>query len=660
MNNSSNANSKLSARWLCIAIKRTCKIPTLVAAALLSIGPVANADIGATHRSLVSEFASFNTPGVLDGRVEAIAIDGDKVFVGGSFTQIHDPLSDEIIDQPYLFAYSKSSGDIIRDFDPVLNNDVFALETTGDGTGVFAGGVFNTINGESNRRGIVKLNDNGDRVSGFGARANALVKSLVRLGNTLYLGGNFSAIRNTPVENLAAIDTTTGAVLPDINLNFDGAFSTTITNGVQGVDDIDITTDGRLMVIAGNFNTIDGLSRSRLAVIELDGQAAVSSWNTDIFDVQCAARLFPQYIRGIDIAPDNSYFITGTTGARSGLDPACDTVLRFELDNLSDTDAQPTWINFSGGDTFYDVVSTEHAIYVGGHFRWLNNATSADASSAGPGSTERRGLAAIDPLNGLTLRDWRSDRNPRGLGTFALIAEDEGLYIGDDTDFLNGSRHEKLKFLPITNNRIARPDAPSLPTSIITNNGTGVSGLNGSAFNGSTVGAPTQLSDSEFGSGTAAMIVGGRLFYANTNGQLRVRSLSENTLGPMSFVDLFGLTEEHWALSQLGGMFFDYEWSRVYYTIQGDSRLFYRAFSPDGTYFGNDIGVAEQPGDIVWADVTGMDIINSFLYFTRTDGNLYRAEVDGTAVIRGTTELVSGPAIDGRTWNNNLLAFLGD
>ena len=145
MNNSSNANSKLSARWLCIAIKRTCKIPTLVAAALLSIGPVANADIGATHRSLVSEFASFNTPGVLDGRVEAIAIDGDKVFVGGSFTQIHDPLSDEIIDQPYLFAYSKSSGDIIRDFDPVLNNDVFALETTGDGTGVFAGGVLQAV-----------------------------------------------------------------------------------------------------------------------------------------------------------------------------------------------------------------------------------------------------------------------------------------------------------------------------------------------------------------------------------------------------------------------------------------------------------------------------------------------------------------------------------
>ena len=141
----------------------------LLATALLPLGNSAQADIGATHTTIVSEFASFNTPGVVDGRVEAIAVDGDTVFVGGTFTQIQEPLSDEIIDQPYSFAYSKSTGNIIREFDPVLNNVVLALETTGEGTGVFAGGVFNIINGESNRRGIVKIDDNGDRVSGFGA-----------------------------------------------------------------------------------------------------------------------------------------------------------------------------------------------------------------------------------------------------------------------------------------------------------------------------------------------------------------------------------------------------------------------------------------------------------------------------------------------------------
>jgi len=633
---------------------------TWLAISVFSIGQVAQADIGATHTSMVSEFASFNTPGVVDGRVEAIAIDGDTVFVGGTFTQIHDPLSNEIVDQPYLFAYSKSSGDIIRDFDPILNNVVLALETTGDGTGVFAGGVFNVINGESNRRGIVKIDDNGDRVAGFGARADALVKTLVRFEDTLYLGGNFASISGTPVEHLAAIDTTTGAVDPNLNFDFDGRIFTHVTpNAVQSVEDIDITSDGQLMVIIGNFQSIDSISRTRLAVIELDGQASVSTWNTDVYDVQCPVLRLPQYIRGVDIAPDDSYFVVGSQGFRRRAEPACDTTVRFDFNDLTDTDVQPTWVNYTGGDSVYEVVATDHAIYIGGHFEFVTNDLGG-GNHRGPGGQPRRGLAALDPLNGLTLLDWRSDRNPRGVGVFAMIAEPEGLYLGDDTDFLNGTEHKKLKFLPITNNVISRPDVPTLPTTIVTNYGSGVSGLDGSSFDGITIGAPTQLASTEFGSGSAAMFVGGQLFYANTQGEMRVRTLADGILGPMSVVDLFGLNENHWALSQLGGMFFDYEWSRVYYTIQGDSRLFYRGFSPDGTYFGNDIGVAEQPGDVLWSDVTSMDAIDGYLYFSRTDGNLYRAELDGAAVVSGTTEQIGGPAIDGRNWDNTLLAFLGD
>jgi len=213
----------------------------LFMASAFTMGTPAHADIGATHTSLISEFASFNTPGVVDGRVQTIAIDGDTVFVGGTFTQIQEPLDGEIINQPYLFAYSKSTGNIIRDFDPVLNSTVFALETTGDGTGIFVGGQFNIVNGQSNLRGLVKLDDNGDRTTGFiPPRPNAVVNSLVRLGNKLYIGGKFNTIGQQPIESLAAIDTTSGSVLPEVDLDFDGVFSTFRTTGVLGIDDIDM------------------------------------------------------------------------------------------------------------------------------------------------------------------------------------------------------------------------------------------------------------------------------------------------------------------------------------------------------------------------------------------------------------------------------------
>ena len=168
----------------------------------------------------------------------------------------------------------------------------------------------------------------------------------------------------------------------------------------------------------------------------------------------------------MDISPDDSYFVTGTTGGRLTGNPACDSILKFEFNDLSDFAAEPTWISYTGGDSVYEVTAAEHAIYTGGHFRWLNNAFGSDF--AGPGAVERRGLAALDPLNGLPLIKWRADRNPRGVGVFSLETEEEGLYIGDDTDFLNGFQHLKFKFLPITENTISRPVKPTLPANVFT------------------------------------------------------------------------------------------------------------------------------------------------------------------------------------------------
>ncbi len=631
--------------------------PALCGAVALFLGSHAHADIGATHTTLVSEFPSFNTPDVLDGRVETIAIEGDTVFVGGTFTQVQDPLGGEILDQPYLFAYSKSTGHVIREFDPALDNRVLALETTGEGAGIFVGGVFGIVNGERNNRGLVKLDDNGDRVRSFFAKPNKLVQTLVRIDNTLYIGGNFDRVSSTPVENLAAVDTVTGAVDPSLNLDFDGVISTGRTNGVQGVHDIDITSDGSVLVAAGNFSSVDGLDRTRLAVIELNGQARVSDWNTDVYDLQCPARLFPQYIRGIDVAPDDSYFVVGTTGFRITGNPACDTTSRFDFGDLSDTNAQPTWTNFTGGDTIYDVVATDHAIYIGGHFRWLNNDTAPNGRSAGPGSVERAGMAALDPKNGLTLLDWRSDRNPRGLGTFALIAEPEGLYIGDDTDFMNGTRAAKLKFLPITTNTVPRPAIPTLPTTLITPE---ANALNASAYDGNTFGSATKLATSGWSDVRGGMALGGQIFHADANGVMWRSQFINGSLEPRRPVDLFGLTEDNWALSQLGGMFFDHELGRVYYTLRGNSQLFYRAFTPSGPYFGNDENVAAVQADIPWNDVSGMDVIAGHLYYALNNGDLYRAQIDGAAVVSGTSVLIGGPALDGRNWASNMLTFASD
>jgi len=61
--------------------------------------------------------------------------------------------------------------------------------------------------------------------------------------------------------------------------------------------------------------------------------------------------------------------------------------------------------------------------------------------------------------------------------------------------------------------------------------------------------------------------------------------------------------------------------------------------------------------NIAWNNVSGMDVIDGYLYFGLSNGNLYRSEINGAAVVSGTTEVISGPGIDGNDWDNQLLAF---
>jgi len=591
---------------------------------------------------------------VLDGKVLAIApIDTDLVVVGGDFTQVRDA-SGVPMNRPYIFAFRRSTGLIETSFDPVLNNEVSSLVAGTDASSVYVGGFFTTVNGQTNRKGLTKLDLAGDRISEFKGRTNARVKDLALVNGILYVAGTFSKYLSTPIELLVAADATTGQPLPTLNFDFADEFSTSRTTGTLSIDEIDVSSDGSRLVAIGNFGTIDGEVRHRLAVFDLSGaSASLSPWMSSIYSVQCGS-LKPQYVSDIDIAPDNSYFVVASSGGYGGGNPACDTAHRFNFADIGG-DVQPAWTNYSGGDTYLGLAISGEVVYVGGHFRWLNNPFQAGQQAAG--AVPRRGFAALDPLNGLPLT-WRADRSPRGIGTYEVLIDDGGVWIGDDTDNISFESHPRLKYLPLdSQGSVPRPSEPALPTTLFDVNG---SSLTGTAFDGASFGVSTNLATDAWEDARGMLFLGGAFFYGSSDGKLYARTFDGTALGAQASVALNGLTNANFPLANLGGMYFDHDLGRIYYTVQGDNNWYYRYFTPESSTVGAVTFAAPASAEVPWADVRGMDRIDNHLYFGVTEGSLYRVDMAGNTPVAGSMVLLSGPTIDGRDWSDSALAFLSD
>jgi PKD repeat protein len=268
-----------------------------------------------------------------------------------------------------------------------------------------------------------------------------------------------------------------------VNVPFTG--NHTGDSSAMQVMKIDVTPDGSRLVAIGNFNAVAGQTRRQIAVVQgLSGTPTVAEWNTTRYAGQCA-QVFDTYMRDLDIAPDGSYFVVSTTGAYGGPDPSmCDTTARWET-AATGGDVQPTWVDTTGGDTSYAVAATGSAVYVGGHFRWQNNPFAGD--SAGPGAVPREGIAALDPLNGLPL-SWNPGRT-RGVGVFDMLATDQGLWVGSDTDRIGAFEyHGRIALMPLAGGRAVPPgDTDELPGSVYL---TGVSALDPSILHRVNAGGP--------------------------------------------------------------------------------------------------------------------------------------------------------------------------
>ncbi|WP_167667181.1 malectin domain-containing carbohydrate-binding protein [Micromonospora narathiwatensis] len=416
------------------------------------------------HTTMVGEVPSDKTPNINDGDVVAIYDAGTKVIVGGSFTRAQDRGSQTTeVTRNYLLAFDKATGKIDNSFVPVLDREVTALIAGPTPGTVYVAGQFNTVNGQSGFRKLALLNiSDGSPVAGFKAPAfNGTIKDIALVGGRLLLGGIFSTAGTATRNGLASLNATTGALDDYLTVSLTEHHNWTPTNGGAsagvGAQKLAVSPDGRHLVVIGNFKKANNVVHDQIVRINLaDASATIADWNTDRYTAACKYTAFDSYMRDVAFAPNGKYFVVVTTGAPYA-GTLCDTAVRWET-SAGGAGQEPTWVNYSGGDTFLSVGVSEQAIYVGGHIRWVNNPMGRDRAAAG--AVPRASIAALDPVSGLPL-SWNPGRHPRGYGVTEMLVTPQGLWLGSDQEWIGNREYKRarLAFFPLTGGNAPRSTA---------------------------------------------------------------------------------------------------------------------------------------------------------------------------------------------------------
>ncbi|MFV0460951.1 MAG: hypothetical protein ACK5MT_19525 [Actinomycetales bacterium] len=365
---------------------------------------------------------------------------GGSLFVGGDFSDYGS------VARSGLAAYDLATGALRSDFDPAPNGQVMTVKSSADGNSAFVGGEFDTIGGQSHSR-IAKLSiADGSNVPGFTASADSYVKDLaVRSdGTAVYVGGNFAVFNDAPASRLTAISPTSGATLSTFSMPLTEPTNDTSEGGLRAMA---LSADETRLMVIGNFRKINGLERPLMAQIDVSGSVAtVTPWQTDVYDQPCAHAGKIGYMRDIDISPDGSTAYVVSSG--HFYYPACDTLNAFPTASTGGN-VQPTW-STKIGDTLEAVAADRDAVYISGHFRYLDTETHSDP---------RFQIAAVEPATGKGI-NWVP--NAGGYrGVLALELEPAGLFAGSDGDAFGGVNHGRNAFWPNPNPGIEVRKAPN-------------------------------------------------------------------------------------------------------------------------------------------------------------------------------------------------------
>ena len=297
----------------------------------------------------------FGYPGV-GSRVSAVAVDGDVVYVGGSFTSAGG--------LPIKYI-AKWDGRRWHSLGTGVNNYVTALAVDADHN-LYVGGDFTSAGGKTVKQlamwdGAAWQNVGGGISSADGY--SAYVYDLLVDGDSLYVGGRFNRAHTTVVNGVARFDTT-AQTWNAMNGGVNACCSATAGGDVRA-----LAKSGTTLYVGGSFEGAGGTATGYRSLAAWSGTA----WSNVGGGVGSGA-----YSRGTvhTLAVDGTNLYVG-----GSFDRTTEDKLIAGLQMWNGT----TWSNVGDGwgdgarttygpATVYDVAVTGGSVYIGGSFTQVDGA----------------------------------------------------------------------------------------------------------------------------------------------------------------------------------------------------------------------------------------------------------------------------------------------
>ncbi len=402
----------------------------IAAAAVLGFGvPSAQAGTGGEQppSGVVSSTPASNTPhlkATLNNPIQEVrqlVQCGNTMYAVGTFNTIVK--GSTTYTRNNVFSFSASAPYTVTSWAPnvvgtygTISNPSNTVNTiafaNGDCSHAYIGGKFTSVNGVPVQN-IAELDTTtGAVVSTFASKASGAVQTIVGAGNHLLVGGNFTGINgDTGDLYMASLNPVTGRSDGFLHLNISGNYQ---YPGVSGnstrVYNQQLSHSGTLDLVEGDFTSVGGQQREQIFMLNVGGSSAtVTAWTSPEFDgsnpafpYQCAT-VEPFYVQAASWSPDDATVYMATTGYH----PYVQNPGHGPWTGLCDVAAAfpatqaavlHKWVNYAGCDSLYATAADAHGAYFGGHERWSMNTNGCDG--LGVGGYNAPGMEGLDPATG--------------------------------------------------------------------------------------------------------------------------------------------------------------------------------------------------------------------------------------------------------------------